>query len=101
MRTTSRPISRRNLRSCAARWLVRDRAALLILICLLASCQSTKVVRVTRGHAHNDYMHARPLRDALDNGFCSIEADIFLVDGKLLVAHEREHVRADRTLQSL
>ena len=80
---------------------MRDRSAVLILICLLASCQSAKVVPVTRGHAHNDYMHARPLRDALDNGFCSIEADIFLVDGNLLVAHEREHGRPDRTLESL
>ena len=39
-------------------------------------------------HAHNDYLHKRPLLDALAQGFCSVEADIFLVDGALLVAHE-------------
>ena len=36
-------------------------------------------------HAHNDYLHKRPLLDALAQGFCSVEADIFLVDGALLV----------------
>jgi hypothetical protein len=53
------------------------------------------------GHAHNDYMHTRPLFDALDQGFCSVEADIFLVDGKLLVAHTRQATKPERTLQAL
>jgi hypothetical protein len=52
-------------------------------------------------HAHNDYVHARPLLDALDRGYGSGEADIYLVDGALLVAHARDSVRADRTLESL
>src|SRR5438552_17864850 len=56
---------------------------------------------LTRAHAHNDYEHTRPLRDALDHGFCSIEADVWLVDGKLLVAHDRGKVKPDRTLQAL
>lgn len=54
-----------------------------------------------RAHAHNDYEHARPLLDALDHGFCSVEADIYLVDGQLLVAHDRDKVSSDRTLQKL
>lgn len=54
-----------------------------------------------QAHAHNDYEHARPLRDALDNGFCSVEADIYLIKGRLLVAHDRDEVRPDRTLQRL
>lgn len=52
-------------------------------------------------HAHNDYRHDRPLLDALDHGFCSVEADIFLVDGRLLVGHERGELKPARTLQSL
>ena len=56
---------------------------------------------IVRGHAHNDYEHPRPLFDALDNGFCSVEADIFLVDGKLLVAHHFFQIRPERTLESL
>lgn len=37
----------------------------------------------TRAHAHNDYYHRRPLLDALDHGFLSVEADIRLVDSEL------------------
>ena len=33
------------------------------------------------GHAHNDYEHPQPLTDALSRGVCSIEVDVFLVDG--------------------
>ena len=52
-------------------------------------------------HAHNDYWHERPLFDALDAGFCSVEADVFLVDGQLLVGHDRHELRPERTLQTL
>jgi len=58
-------------------------------------------VPLTRGHAHNDYAHKRPLLDALDQGFCSVEADIYLVDGQLLVAHNLADVKPGRTLQNL
>ena len=54
-----------------------------------------------QAHAHNDYEHQRPLLDALSHGFTSVEADVYLVDGKLLVAHDREDLKPDRTLASL
>lgn len=54
-----------------------------------------------RAHAHNDYEHARPLHDALERGFGSVEVDIWLVNGTLLVAHDRDSVRTDRTLEGL
>ncbi|MFD7861986.1 phosphatidylinositol-specific phospholipase C/glycerophosphodiester phosphodiesterase family protein [Streptomyces sp. NPDC059783] len=54
-----------------------------------------------RAHAHNDYLHPRPLHDALDQGFTSVEADIFLVDGELLVAHEATGLDPARTLRAL
>src|SRR5438094_10005703 len=56
---------------------------------------------LTRVHAHNDYEHKCPLFDALDHGFCSVEADIYLVDGQLLVAHMRSQVKPERTLEKL
>ncbi|MEC4021166.1 hypothetical protein QMK28_34095, partial [Streptomyces sp. H27-D2] len=31
-----------------------------------------------RAHAHNDFVHPRPLLDALSHGFASVEADIWL-----------------------
>ncbi len=52
-------------------------------------------------HSHNDYQHKRPLFDALDHGFCSVEADVFLVDGKLLVGHFELFLSSKRTLQNL
>ncbi|WP_434098937.1 phosphatidylinositol-specific phospholipase C/glycerophosphodiester phosphodiesterase family protein [Streptomyces xantholiticus] len=54
-----------------------------------------------RAHAHNDYLHERPLHDALSHGFTGVEADIFLVDGELLVAHEPAELDPARTLRSL
>lgn len=58
-------------------------------------------VPLPHAHAHNDYEHKRPLLDALDHGFCGVEADIYLVDGQLLVAHDRDKVSPARTLQKL
>ncbi|MFF6981352.1 phosphatidylinositol-specific phospholipase C/glycerophosphodiester phosphodiesterase family protein [Streptomyces sp. NPDC008343] len=54
-----------------------------------------------RAHAHNDYEHPRPLLDALDHRFGSLEADIFLVGDQLLVAHDAEDLDPTRTLESL
>lgn len=56
---------------------------------------------VARAHAHNDYEHARPLFDALDQGFCSVEADIFLRQNELLVAHTSFGIKPERTLEKL
>ncbi|MFP6875064.1 MAG: phosphatidylinositol-specific phospholipase C/glycerophosphodiester phosphodiesterase family protein [Verrucomicrobiales bacterium] len=69
---------------------------------LLASfCAAGEPAPLARAHAHNDYRHGRPLLDALAHGFCSVEADIFLVDGKLLVGHGRGELKEERTLQAL
>lgn len=67
----------------------------------MASAESAAVTPLAQAHAHNDYMHKRPLLDALDHGFTSVEADIFLVDGKLLVAHSVREQRPERTLEAL
>jgi hypothetical protein len=54
-----------------------------------------------RAHAHNDYEHRRPLLDALDHRFGSVEADIHLVGDQLLVAHDPADLDPARTLESL
>ncbi|MDR3716987.1 MAG: alkaline phosphatase [Puia sp.] len=56
---------------------------------------------VANAHSHNDYEQATPFRLAYDQGFGSIEADIFLVDGQLLVAHEEKELQPQRTLEKL
>lgn len=75
----------------------------LALLALIAAARTLagEPVLLTHAHAHNDYEHTHPLFDALAQGFCSVEADIYLVNGQLLVAHELKQTRPDRTLQSL
>src|SRR4051812_19053570 len=67
----------------------------------LALAADATVTPPKNAHAHNDYAHPRPLFDALDQGFCSVEADVFLVDGKLLVGHSALELKPGRTLESL
>ncbi len=85
-----------------------NKAILIILFaaayCILSlSCAEKKedFVTLKHGHAHNDYKHQHPLIDALHNGFTSIEADIYLIDNQLLVAHELNEIDSSRTLQRL
>jgi len=56
---------------------------------------------LVRAHAHNDYEHSRPLLDALDHGFCNVEADVYLTPQGLLVAHDLKDAKPERTLESL
>jgi len=87
--------------------LMRSAAAALILAACatpdtaLADEPSAEIVPLLHAHAHNDYLHPRPLLDALDQGFCSVEADVFLVDGELLVAHTQWELDKNKTLKDL
>lgn len=67
----------------------------------LAAAEDKQAAPLPRAHAHNDYVHKRPLLDALEQGFCSVEADVYLVDGELLVGHTRLDLRPERTLEKL
>jgi hypothetical protein len=78
----------------------------ILLACLMGSgvmarAADPSLVVLPTAHAHNDYYHDRPLLDALEHGFCSVEADIFLVEGRLLVGHSRRELSPNRTLQHL
>jgi glycerophosphoryl diester phosphodiesterase len=87
--------------------LLRTRLHLLAVVIVVMISWSTVGAETTTGtplpqaHSHNDYLHARPLLDALDQGFCSVEADIWLVGEKLLVAHDLREVKPERTLEAL
>lgn len=63
--------------------------------------QSSSPAPIWRAHAHNDYRHARPLADALAHGFRSVEADIWLTNGALLVAHDFQDTSPEKTLEAL
>ena len=60
-----------------------------------------KISRSSMAMLTTNTEHKRPLFEALDNGFCSVEADIYLVNGELLVAHERFQTKPEKTLQLL
>src|SRR5436190_12307328 len=51
----------------------------LLTLLLLLPCSPVRAQEQPKPlpqlHAHNDYEHKRPLFDALDHGFCSVEAD--------------------------
>lgn len=78
-------------------------AAILSAVILTASqaLAADPQLLITAAHAHNDYEHTHPLFDALTSGFCSVEADISLIDGKLLVAHKPSETSPEKTLQRL
>jgi hypothetical protein len=86
--------------SCV-RWGAGLASLLLAGLTFGRSAEDTPVMPLPQAHAHNDYEHARPLLDALEHGFCSVEADIFLMDGELLVGHTRKDLRPGRTLEKL
>jgi glycerophosphoryl diester phosphodiesterase len=52
-------------------------------------------------HTHNDYEHDHPLADALAAGAASVEADVFLIGGEVLVAHEQDEAVPGRTFGAL
>ncbi len=88
----------------------RKNLSLLMLFCgaACAWAQSDPLTDVAipnepilSGHSHNDYLRQAPLWDALSLGFISIEVDIHLVEGALLVGHDEEDLDATKTLQSL
>lgn len=72
-----------------------------LMLLAIAATAAEQPVPLDRVHSHNDYEHPRPLLDALAQGICSIEADVWLVDGELLVAHDRDQAKSGRTLESL
>ncbi|MCC8425138.1 hypothetical protein [Mucilaginibacter sp. UR6-11] len=72
---------------------------LLPAMFLLAGSSAFAQARYT--HSHNDYANNTPFYKAFYNGFNSIEADIFLVDGVLLVSHSDKYLEPERTLKGM
>ncbi|WP_228098929.1 alkaline phosphatase [Pedobacter sp. MC2016-24] len=54
-----------------------------------------------RGHSHNDYHQNIPLLTAYYAGMGSIEADVFLKNGQLYVAHDTTEISPEATLKKL
>lgn len=69
-----------------------------MLIALFSSCICFAQVKI---HAHNDYEKAYPLINALRYSVFSIEADVFPGDNDLFVAHTKNNIKANETLNKL
>ena len=68
----------------------------LLILLLLNSKISAQIT-----HSHNDYEQKQPFFAAYNLGFDSIEADLYLKDGELCVAHDKKDVSTERTLRKL
>ncbi|WP_228464533.1 alkaline phosphatase [Chryseobacterium antibioticum] len=70
---------------------------------LFVQSQAQNYLKYTVGnaHSHNDYQQEIPFWQAYYAKFGSIEADVFLVKGKLWVAHTEKELLPNRTLESL
>jgi alkaline phosphatase len=54
---------------------------------------------VANTHSHNDYEQAAPFWAAWQQEFGSIEADIWLVNNKVIIGHDTNEIKAGRTLE--
>lgn len=72
-----------------------------LLAAALCFCVTAAAERPVLIHSHNDYCRRAPFWQAYAQGVYSIEADVFLHDGKLLVGHDVEDLSPDMTFESL
>lgn len=75
------------------------------LLCLFIFFQNItfsqpSVYTTANAHSHNDYEKPQPFTAAYAQQFGSIEADIFLKDDQLYVAHTNEQLAQQRTLDA-
>lgn len=89
-----------------------ERLGCLILLCIgllspfsgFAQVPSDRISPIAHpnAHAHNDYEHPLPLWNALQHGFMSVEADVWLINGTLFVKHFKpKNVEKTPTLEKL
>jgi len=73
---------------------------LLVIVCLRPA-HSQQQYTPSSIHSHNDYSRPDPFYHAFKAGVGTIEADVFLRNGKLMVAHDSAGIRPERTLKAL
>jgi alkaline phosphatase len=75
-------------------------SCLIGICCLCISAQGQKFT-LANVHSHNDYEQKIPFELAYTNQLGSIEADIHLVGGKILVGHDAKDLLPNRSLENL
>ncbi|WP_121357610.1 phosphatidylinositol-specific phospholipase C/glycerophosphodiester phosphodiesterase family protein [Flavisolibacter nicotianae] len=79
------------------------RATFLFILCgfVLQAAAQSRFLKSAAQHSHNDYEQAVPFFTAYQHQFESIEADIFLANGQLVVAHDSSELKKGRLLSDL
>jgi alkaline phosphatase len=72
----------------------------LLLLAVLSLQAQPVTYTVSNAHSHNDYEQKQPFWLAYNAGFGSIEADIFLRQDSLVVAHSTKELALQRTLET-
>ena len=81
--------------------IIRGIAQAIFLFSIVASASAQQQAILLKAHSHNDYKRRHPLHDALNNGFFSIEADVFYENGRFIVAHTKAGIRKKNTLEKI
>ncbi len=70
----------------------------IFLTTLMILCQQ---LPAQIAHSHNDYEQKSPFDLAYNLGFDSIEADLYLKDNEIFVAHDYDKIKPGRTFKNL
>lgn len=73
-------------------------SSIFLLLVIHVTAQPARYT-VANTHSHNDYEQPIPFWSAWQARFGSIEADIWLVDGRVIVGHDRKEIAAGRSLE--
>ncbi|MEY4867403.1 MAG: hypothetical protein RIT36_302, partial [Bacteroidota bacterium] len=77
---------------------------IIFFFCSITAIAATAQVNgysQANAHSHNDYEQKNPFHEAYNEQFGSIEADVHLVDGNLLVGHDNKDLKPARSLERL
>jgi alkaline phosphatase len=81
--------------------LIRGLCFLILASACIIQCAPAKRYSSLNAHSHNDYERSKPFDHAFSEGFGSIEADIFPVNGVLYVAHDKKDIQQKNSLKAL
>lgn len=74
----------------------------ITLLSIYFGCNTHTIAQKNyRIHSHNDYKQSVPFWNAFANGATSFEADVFLKNNQLYVAHEDKEIATSKTLEAL
>ena len=80
-------------------FIVLAAAALYLTVRPILSNAQPLHYTVANTHSHNDYEQAAPFWMAWQEQFGSIEADIWLLGGKVIIGHDTTEIKSGRTLE--